>query len=396
MDALVVAVDRQDVARLDEVEHELELLLVAVPGGVDRRVARRHDAAPDVVEPVDRLVDGALVARDRRRGEDDRVALVQLDLRVVAVGHAAQRAQRLALGSGRDRRRASRRASRRARAAGPCSPSGTSMCPSIRPMFTFLRMERPTSATLRSSCAAASTTCCTRWMFEAKHVTTIRPRAWGKTRSRFGPDAGLARREAGAVGVRRVAGQQQDALAAELGQALDVRGRPLDRRLVELVVARDEHGAELGRRRHGARVGDRVRHVQQLDVERAELEPLAGVDVGDVGLPEAVLVELGARHGRRQRTAEHRQVLAQLAQDPGQRPQVVLVAVGHDDALDVVDPRAQVAEVGQHQVDADHLGGREAQPDVDDEDPALVLEDHHVLADLAQPAEREDAECAGH
>ena len=39
---------------------------VAVAGGVDRRVARRDHVAADVVEAVDRLVDGALVARDRR------------------------------------------------------------------------------------------------------------------------------------------------------------------------------------------------------------------------------------------------------------------------------------------------------------------------------------------
>ena len=42
-------------------------------------------------------------------------------------------------------------------------------------MLKFLRIERPTSATLRSSCAAASTTCCTRWTFEAKQVTMMRP-----------------------------------------------------------------------------------------------------------------------------------------------------------------------------------------------------------------------------
>ena len=66
-------------------------------------------------------------------------------------------------------------------------PSGTSMCPSVRPMLTFLRIERPSSATLRPLAAAASTTCCTRWMLEAKHVTTIRPLQWWKTRSRCGP-----------------------------------------------------------------------------------------------------------------------------------------------------------------------------------------------------------------
>ena len=42
-------------------------------------------------------------------------------------------------------------------------------------MFTFLRSERPTIATLRFVIAATSTACCTRWMFEAKLVMRIRP-----------------------------------------------------------------------------------------------------------------------------------------------------------------------------------------------------------------------------
>ena len=54
-------------------------------------------------------------------------------------------------------------------------------------MLTFLRIERPTSATLRSLAAAACTTCWTRWMFDAKQVTTMRPLQWPNTRSRCGP-----------------------------------------------------------------------------------------------------------------------------------------------------------------------------------------------------------------
>jgi hypothetical protein len=42
-------------------------------------------------------------------------------------------------------------------------------------MLTFLRIERPTSATLRPFFSAACTTCWTRWMFDAKQVTTMRP-----------------------------------------------------------------------------------------------------------------------------------------------------------------------------------------------------------------------------
>ena len=66
------------------------------------RVAGRDDLAADVVEPVDGFVDRALVPGDGRGAEDDGVAASQLDLRVVAIGHPAQRGQGLALRAGRD------------------------------------------------------------------------------------------------------------------------------------------------------------------------------------------------------------------------------------------------------------------------------------------------------
>src|ERR1035441_10328568 len=130
---------------------------------------------------------------------------------------------------------------------GPTSrPSGISMWPRLRPIPTFLRIERPTSATLRSSAWAASTTCWTRWMF-----------------------------------------------AAELGQPRDVRGRAVDGRLVKLVVAGDQHGAEVGADRHGAGVGDRVGHLHQLQRERPQLEAFAGLDLVQLDVAQLVLVQLG-------------------------------------------------------------------------------------------------------
>ena len=73
---------------------------------------------------------------------------------------------------------------------------------------------------------------------------------------------------------------------------------------------------------------------------------------------------------------------------------MVLVAVGDDDRLDRVDVLAQVREVGQDEVDAHHLGRREPQAAVDHDDPAVVLDDREVLADLADASQREDAERA--
>src|SRR5439155_11277338 len=82
----------------------------------------------------------------------------------------------------------------------------------------------------------------------------------------------------------------------------------------------------------------------------------------------------------------------ELAQDVRQRPDVVLVAVREDDRLDVRGPLAQVREVRQDQIDPQLVRGREHQPGVHHDDAAVVLDDGHVLADLPQPPEREDAQ----
>jgi hypothetical protein len=95
-----------------------------------------------------------------------------------------------------------------------------------------------------------------------------------------------------------------------------------------------------------------------------------------------VLLELRAHQPDRQRSAVDHRRHADLAQHVRQGADVILVAVREHDRLDVVRALAQVGEVGKHEVDAEHLRGREHEPGVDDDDPAVVLDHGHVLADL--------------
>ena len=87
--------------RLGQPEHQLELFLAGVArdvGALDRVV---EDVGAGLEQVVDRPADVFLVARDRAGADDHRVAGLDLDEAVVAVGHPGQAGHRLALGAGR-------------------------------------------------------------------------------------------------------------------------------------------------------------------------------------------------------------------------------------------------------------------------------------------------------
>jgi hypothetical protein len=108
---------------------------------------------------------------------------------------------------------------------------------------------------------------------------------------------------------------------------------------------------------------------------------------------QPVFVQLGLGHGGRQPAPvdDRNARVSQAADHPGEAAEVVLVPVRDHDRLDRAAPLLQVGEVGQDEVDPVHLCRGEAHACVDDHDAALVLDDGHVLADLAQSAERQDA-----
>src|SRR5699024_5371520 len=69
---------------------------------------------------------------------------------------------------------------------------------------------------------------------------------------------------------------------------------------------------------------------------------------------------------------------------------VVLMPMGEDDGLDIVDAVLDVREIRQDQIDARLRILGEEHAAVDDQQFAAVLEDRHVATDLADPAERDD------
>jgi hypothetical protein len=107
-------------------------------------------------------------------------------------------------------------------------------------------------------------------------------------------------------------------------------------------------------------------------------------------LLEVVLVELVADHRQRQRRPVQREL--HLFEEVRHRPDVVFVGVGNDDTDDLVFDLTHIRKIRYEDINAVHLLVREAHPDVDQDRFFIRLHDHHVPADLAQTAQRCDAD----
>ena len=156
--------------------------------------------------------------------------------------------------------------------------------------------------------------------------------------------------------------------------------------------------AELARQRDGAGVGDRVRDVDQLEVERPGLDVIAGIELLDRHVLELVLLDLRARHRDRQRGAVDRAATpaARSRRIHGRAPTwSSWPCVSTIASMSSARSRRYVKSGRTRSIPSCSVR-REHQPGVDHDDALVVLDDGHVLADLAQPAERQDAQGAAH
>ena len=258
-------------------------------------------------------------------------------------------------------------------------------------------IERPITQTWRPHPSEASITSCSRWMCEANDVTITRPGA-SRTirRSAAATTCSLSVTPSRSAFVESASSSARPASPSRANFARSVR-LAVDRRVVDLEIARVQERALIGVQRDRDRVGDRVRDAHELGAERPDLHRLAArVDLDQLRVvAHAVLVELRLDQPERQPRAPHLGH-ADLAHQVRQRADVILVTVRQDDRAQRARRIAQVAEVGQHEVDAQHLVAREAEPGVDQDALAVLLDHGHVLADLAETAERDDPDCRRH
>ena len=204
-----------------------------------------------------------------------------------------------------------------------------------------------------------------------------------------GAHAPLALGVAGALHVGGVAQQGQDPLLPQLAQPGQIDHAALDGGGVDLEVAGVDHGADGALDGEGHGVGDGVVDVDELHRELARLHHLAGLAGDELGLvQEPVLLQLQLHQ-----TGGHAGGVdggVDAAQQVGDGADVVLVAVGEEDAPDLVLVLDEIGEVGDDHVDAVHVVVGEAHAHVHHDDVAAVLVYRQVLADLVETAQRDD------
>ena len=194
-------------------------------------------------------------------------------------------------------------------------------------MFMFFRIERPTTRDLAPVRD--------RDLGRLLHAVDVRgerrdedpPRAQRDQLAERLADEPLRAGHPGPLGVRRVAEQEVDAAVADLGEPADVGLQAVDRRVVELPVARVEHapGGRLDHDRDRSRGSSGPCARTRAGTGRARIAAPPGSASRQLRHgPEAVLVELRLDEAERQPGADHLPDL-DLAQDVRQRADVVLV-----------------------------------------------------------------------
>ena len=388
----VFAVDGDEILRLHQRVNQLQLLLAGVAGNVHLRHGLVHHLRAAAVQLVDDPGDEFLIAWDGVGGHDDHVALADLQLAVLGVGHAGQARHGLALAAGGHHQDLLVRVLVEAVHVDDALLGDVQLA-DLHGHPAHVDHAPPDEAHPPAVADGVVNDHLHAVDVAGEHGHDHTALGVPKQVLEGGADLDLAHGVAGALHVGGLAQQGQHALLAQGGEGSQIRHMPVDGGVVNLEVAADHHGARRAGDGNGAGACDGVAHMDEAAGELAQLDFIPGLYhmQGDVG--DAVLLELQVHQGQRQLGAV--QGRGHLAQNIRRCADMILMPVGEQVAADVLLLGHQIAHIGDHQINAQHILLGEDAAAVHHNDIVLVFEDRHVLADFIHAAQGDDAQLTG-
>ena len=387
----ILPMHRHKIPRPRQVQHQLQLLLAGVPMHMHRRYPVVKHPRPLPQQVVNRLAHRALIPRYRRRRNNHRVPLNQLHIPTLPIGNPHQRRRRLPLAPRGHQRHPLRRPL-------PRFPHRNNRAGQRRQIPHLSRHIHIRHHTAPHKCHLAPVLL--RRADYLLNPADERRKSSDDNPPRRIPDRPIQRRPhrllrrriARQLRISRIRTKQQHALRPPFRQRRQVNGMPVHRSMVNLEIPRMNDATPGRVNANPHRIRDAVAHPKPGRPEALpklnRLLRLHHMDVRRRVPCPPPLVQLDRNQPMRQPRRIHRNI--QLRQHIRQRANMVLVAVRNQYPPHPLRPRRQIRNIRDNQVNARHILSRKLNAAVNNDNVVAALQRHHILADLAQTAQRQN------
>ena len=380
--------NRHGALRLDDVVHVQQFALIAVAGHMHGGIVSVDHAGTKLHQLVDDLVHAMLVARNQGARKNDRVEFVDGDVAMVAVGDTAKRGHRFALGT---------------------SAHVDELV--VLHVMSLLQVDdrvfrKPQVAQIRSNGHVANHGTAHEHHLAAILVSGINnllhtvhmageaghddlARSLGKCLIKRWANGGFRLDEAWNLSVGGIHHQQIHALFTKLAELYQIGDAMVERQLIKLDIAGVDEASGRSLHEHSQSVRNGMRDVHKLKIERTDLQLVASLDLNQSRI-DAMLLALGFDESQRELGTDQRNIRAKL-QQIRHATDMILVAVGEHQSLDLVETILDVMEVRQDQINARLLFFREKHTAIDEQQMTIVFDHVHVAADFTKAAKGHDA-----
>ena len=201
--------------------------------------------------------------------------------------------------------------------------------------------------------------------------------------------------QTGLFDIGRVAHKREHALVSELTEARQINDLTLYRREVDFKVTCVDYSSDRRFYSQCDSVGYTVVYGDEFDAEASEAEHIARFFREYLRvIQKIVLLKLELNECRRERRCVYRDI--QIVNDIRNSADVILVSVSDDYTSYFFGVGLEIRNVGNDDIYTVHIFIRETETAVDNDNIRAKFNGSHVLADLAETAERNDFQLMSH